>query len=562
MRTYRTIALFIAWVLVITSFCTVHLTGDFECFIAWARSTHQNDVSGISSLSETWELKGVLLRAIYLALYNLSIFFADDVTLKFQFVFKLFGAVLLNALLALAVYLFPHKYLGNKLNRKEWFFILGILLFSVHFASHLQAEFIAVIILILATSLYLRDGILMKIISGIIVGITFFLKSPIPIMGGSLMFISMLYTKRSFLKEFVNILPLGISMVLTVSLGLSGLYLFSPQEIQDILDASVFQSTLLSNLSAVKFSLVKLFFAVGLNIWYNAGVGILLMLITFYLLRWRIDKTIFLLLMATVFPCIYIMLSNCYFVYHCYLLMYTALFTIWYFIAKDCKFRITGSVVVYYAAVFIISLIINPWAYHIPSSKLLLSILTICLCGMMLIEKFRRNIYHITLVFLVFSYIVNGSSISASAIRSNMEYNQFLNETKIQNASIGGSLGNECILYLDGGLGSFCLNNKSYLRYFYPLPIQRIDESGSEFVHTKTFVSVIKDINSFDKQYITLDYNWFFRYPHPDVENLLKEKYTNVQEVKLPTYSWELFCKNQLEYCSIRIMQKKINIHQ
>lgn len=557
----RTKLLFVVWLLVILSFCTVHLTGDFECFIAWARMTSDIGVSNISSLSEVWELKGVLLRAIFLVLYKISSFFASDVTLQFHFIYKFFGALWLNLILACSAFLFPNKYLGDKLNRKDWFFLIGIVIFAVHFSSHLQAEFIAVPFLILATSLYLKDKLYCKLLSGILIGLTFFLKSPIPILGGSVLFVSMLIKRNSFLKELVSIIPLGMSMLLTIGIGLIILSLCSPQEIQDMLDASAFQHTLLSSPTSFSTSFKRLVVTLTRNTWYNVGVGLLFLCITYYLLQRKNDKAAFYIILSLIFPCAYVILSNCFFEYHCYLLIYPAIFAIGYYVAHDYKKNVPNLIIWQYTAVLLIALAINPWAHNIAISSLTLSLITAMLCIMSLIKRIRPYACHCLCGLLLFSFIINGTSISASAIRSNIEYNKFLNTTTIQDEAIGDCISDDSILYLDDGSSSYFCRNISYLRYFYPLPIQRIDEQTSAFVKTSTFTNVKKLINAYDNTYIFLNEGWFFNYQHKDISEMLNSRFIKVQEVKFPSYSWDLFCYNQLSFSNINIF-KNINCKQ
>lgn len=548
----RTKTLFIVWLLVILSFCTVHLTGDFECFIAWARMTSNNGVTSISSLSDVWELKGILLRAIFLVLYKISSLFASDVTLEFHFIYKFFGTIGLNLILACAIFLFPSKYIGDKFNRKDYFFLVGIVVFAVHFASHLQAEFIAVPILVLATSLYLRDNLCCKFLSGILIGLTFFLKSPIPIMGGSVFFIAMLLKKNSFIKELVCIIPLGIAMLLTIGIGVLILAVYSPQEIQDILDASTFQQTLLSNPSAIKDSFTKIVCTLTRNVWYNVGVGLLFLCITHYILQWKREKAALYIILSALFPCAYILLSNCYFEYHCYLLIYPALFAVLYYIVHGYE-GISKKEIFFYLVILLFALLLNPWAHIFHIHYLWLSYIIAILCILSLVKIIRPYICHCMFGLLLVTFVVNGSAISASAIRSNIEYNKFLKESTIQGKAIGESISDDSILYLDGGSSSYFCRNVSYLRYFYPLPIQRIDEQTSSFVNTSTFTDVMGQIQAYDNTYILINEGWFFMYPHQVISVMLNNRFVQVEEVKLPSYSWNLFCWNQLEYSNTKI---------
>lgn len=552
----RNCILYTVWCIVMIMFFTIHLTGDFQCFISWARQTHNSSSTGIASLSETWELKGLFLRSIFLLLYNLSALFFNDVTLEFQYVFKLFGLLFLNIIIAAAVYFFPKRYIPDNFSKKQIFCICGILLFSVHFASHLQAEFIAVPILLFATSLYLNDSLYLKIVAGILVGLTFFLKSPIPIMGGSLMAISMMLKKSSFKDELLSILPLGIGMVVFIFGGIVFLHHVSPQEIKDMIDASVFQHTLLSSPISFKsliINFIRFTYFYSLNYWYNPLVITPILAIVISLAK-REYRIFVLLSLALFFPMAYVVLSNCYFVYHYYLFAYISIIAFCYLLSVNSYSTISGlRLFVLVLITSIIAFLVNPIIYKVEiSGKLLVCI--IILSTLLSAHRMMRH-YSMYIIFCMttFSYWINSSSLSASNIRAVCEYEKLLKE----NPNYGHKLGKDPILYLDSGGASFYLTNKSYLRYTYPLPIQRTDETCSNFVENDTYKVTRNNISQYKYDYLLLDKKWFFSYRHDWISSFIEHNYSKEYELNCPSWSWNLFCFSQLSDCKIELFRRK-----
>lgn len=111
----------------------------------------------------------------------------------------------------------------------------------------------------------------------------------------------------------------------------------------------------------------------------------------------------------------------------------------------------------------------------------------------------------------------------------------------------------EPVLYLDGGCGAFVVKSKTALRYFYPLPIQRIDEENSPFTKTQTFKIVKKSILDYQGKYLTLDSAWFYRYNHPEIKDYITKNWKLYKEIPYGTFSWDIYPKKTFTEGSIKL---------
>ena len=491
----HTFVLFFVWLIVIISFITTQLTNDFFVFWAYGRSVTNSTETGFGSLIDVWELKGLLFRAYIYAEYIVTAVFFPHFDIYGQIVYKSVGLVPYLMILALSTYLLPGKYVGGIIKKKDCFFISSILLLAVHFASHFQPEMWGVLLLIFSFTLYLHEGRTVKILSGIIFSLTFYLKSPIPLLGGSLVFAAMILKRQNMKKMIKDVVPFAITTVLFLSITLCLLLRYYPQEMDDIWNASYYQHTLFHSYRNIFSSCLSLFREGIKTILYNpiSLVGI----VSFILLetKWFRDKTLLNalgLIMVWLFPLIYIIISNCFFVYHYYLLAFSA----------------------------ILSLLI------LHNNRL----------------EIKRSIIVPSFMFFVVYYMLTLSSVSPTNLYEREKYADCQkNLLEKEGIHVGCTLGEGEIMYLDAGMGAFFFENRSYLRYFYPLPLQRT-KSTDEFVNMQTYKTIKKQALSYKGEYITLDKKWFLKNGNNnDVYEKITKEYNLYKQLVYSSYSWELF---------------------
>ncbi|MBR6842247.1 MAG: hypothetical protein IKM77_08135 [Prevotella sp.] len=494
------------WGLVVLSFLTTQLTGDFMVFWAYAKQVQNSPNSGLSAIVDIWELKGLLFKNILYLDYILTSSFITDYSILCQTLYKFFGLVLYFSILLIAVRLLPSKYLiGN--SRSILFFIVGILLLVTHFAAHFQAEMWGVVFAILALSLYLNNNLFCKIIAGIIYSLTFYLKSPIPLIGGSLFFGAMLIKEQKFKEAIKDVMPFAISSAVFLSASLFFVYKYYPQEIIDIWDASYYQHTLLHEgigafLGAILYLISNgSFFYALYNVTFSLGlISTIIVLVLwgstkinkpFIILELKYKQCIILLVMWF-FPLVYVALSNKYFIYHYYLLVFPAIITLYIFY--------------------------RDW------------------------NKKKKHLFYLIIGLHTVYYAVFLSSIAPTNLYIKDYYSKMWEDNKTKKGIyVGCKIGNGEILYLDAGSGAFTFNNKSYLRYFYPLPLQRID-AEDPFTETDTYKKVKQKVMDYQGEYITISPDWFFAHENNnDIKKKIENEYELYDVIDVPYIPWNVF---------------------
>jgi hypothetical protein len=471
-------------------------------FVYWGygKQVFMNDGRGLDAIMKTWDMRGFIYRFFRYVDYLFASTIAGNVfTLQAQFFYKLFGVAMLFILLYLAVMALPGKFLGN-LKRLELFCLSAIGLLAVHFASHFQAEMPGVFLIILATSIYLRNTVKSSILAGLVIGLSFFWKSPLPLMGGSVYFASLLLTDQKFKNSLKYISIAALSAFLVIGIVLLYFHFYNNQEIVDIINASYYQHTLLHELTVKRFCVSLCAFARGFfpSMLYKPVVCLgvvasVIVLITF--IKRRKYHSVFYVIGMWAFPMFYIMLSNCYWAYHYYLMIYPS------FVMLALLTRET----------------------EIVSSKAFM---------------YGRNVLVIALGLF---YVVYLSAISPYSITASKEYQEYITRTTQEARRITDEYQSANILYLDDGHGAFLFPAKSYCRYLYPLPIQRI-KKDNPFIDSDTYKDTNSYILSYDGKIITLMDEWFFFYcDHEDIRSKIDTEYHLSTTFDAAYFTWDLF---------------------
>lgn len=488
----------IVWVLVLLSYLTTQLTNDFFVFWAYGRFVSNSSLSGIPALIETWEMKGLLFKVYLYIEYALTSLFSTSFDTECQTIYKAIGLVPYLSILLFAVFAVPEKYVKG-IKRKDLFFVTSICLLAVHFASHFQAEMWGVLLLLLSFSFYLNDGWKYKIIAALIYSLTFYLKTPIPVLGGAIIAATLYLNSYNDIKKFLtDFVSFAVATLIFLFLSLLYIYICYPQEIRDIWDASYYQSTLFHNHGRILSSCHSLVDSAISTLPYYpitiVGISALIAL-SFKLIKGKQYYNFLLLILVWFFPLLYILLSNCFFVYHYYMLVLSAILT------------------------------------------LLLAINELYI---------SRRVCLMVFVLSIIYYITFLSSISHINIFEKKIYSQSLQVMKDKNnITVGSRLGAGSIMFLDSGIGAFLFCNRSYLRYFYPLPLQRIN-SSDEFSKTQTYKLIKEKALAYSGDYLTLDKEWFMsKDNNDDIYNKINNEYLLFKKISFNGYSWSLFKKEK-----------------
>ena len=445
--------LVILLILVVLSFIMLPVETDIKVFFGNANLASQKTNSNILMRAlETWELKGVGNRLIFIILSWVSSLFFKVATTAFVILSKCIYAVVS----AIAIFI---AYRDSKNKTRNGFCIVMIILFMCGIECHMQAEMSSVIVMILAYKLFAhKDKLYLSLISGIVLGTVFFVKSATIIMIVSFLALALFYKNKSTSNKrfFGHVVLFGLGTALIVVAGLCLIYLIYPTEIKDMLAASKFQSSILSttdiNVVGVLVEFVKTYIRTAVR---NIPMLLMVIVIGIYgIVKWIKNKKLSYIYLAIAFviPALYVLILNSFFSYHYYLFMFPLC------ILASNKIRTSSS------------------------------------------DKRNLLCVYSTAGIVLVLYLIFGSIVSPSNIRfMKTEHTvQEKNEESIKKIKASG----DKILYLDSGLGAYILGNDSFSKYYYPLPIQR-----RKIVEEKqpAYYEMEKDIKEYDGKYITYE---------------------------------------------------------
>lgn len=443
-------------------FIVTPMTNDLKVFMASANQSNYISKNLVVGSFKAWELKSVFSRMLMYLIYKISSFFVLYDSYDFEVLSKFIYSLFIILLAYISMKLIFQK------ERKR--IILGTLLVSVsfmamHTSCHMQAEMSSSMLILLAFALYLNsiisetNQVLKLLVSGMLIGATFFFKSVLILLSITVVSAICIYAVENGIKLSIKRMMLvaaGSLIMLFIIIVL--ILLINPEEFRDMMDASTYQSTLLSSPIPIK-QIVRQFVNNHLSkIIYSPIViiGVICFILNFCRNVQRKNwKLILFHITMWLMPAIFILLSNKYFIYHFVVYIFPSLIEIYYAILhrnQIGKFVLLTSLIgvtVWYIA-----------AFSIISTN---------------VKKYIE-----------------------CDIQSYEETDDFLRKINFDKS--------ETCLYLDDGKGAYYLGNPSYLKYFFPLPLERLDEEST----LKSHVDSLDLVMNFDGKYISVYDDWFF----------------------------------------------------
>lgn len=557
-KNYKNCALLLGWIFVsISTFCTF-LTNDFAVFWAWARLVDMSEYEGWDALIENWEIKGILSRVIYYELYKCVCAFTTDHAVTWIYWYKIIGWLQCNLVLVATIAIIPRNVIESNLSRARLFFFLSSTIFASHYCAVFQPEFFSIFFILLSGSLFLRGSSTCRIIAGIVFSLVFYLKSPLLLMGGTFFFGIMMIQKKSFWMMVKDFIPFIIGAVSTLTVSILFFATCHPQELMDMWYASYYQHTLLYNpniRNAVLSFVVNLleysfFFPI---VCFSLFLLLFIVFVEFRS-RHQWDKIMMILLQYT-FPVIYIILSNCFFAYHYYLLVLPSLLVVFCYLDGIAN-RVDRKTMLLIGGTIVLSMLCNnPICYGYISPIRIIAILLIFL--FLQIWPRMRTIY-VPLVMSISLFVyINALSYLSYSVQLGWQHIKDDEKDNALNGHItGGALGDDQILFLDAGLGAYHLANKSELRQCYPLIIQR-SYDGDQLSLTDFYKETESRILSYTGQYIVLDRNWFFKGGHSNIKQFIDDNYAQSSIViKHTCFPFSIYF-SELESSQLGIWERK-----
>ena len=465
-------------------FISTPLSGDTLICIAASR---QADFLGKFPINvyNSWNLRGIGHKYIFYIIYRItSMFTGIENHLIFQNTFKVIYYIIFFLLLTLSI-----KLLNFDINKKNnffliLFFIMAFIVNSTYVA--VRAEEIAVIFALLQLGFTFHKHHLLNYFSGIFTPILLSLKG-ITVYYSFLIFILLFFlnVKKNKVKIFI------ISNLIFLILTFFFYYFVIPQEINDLLLATKLQSSFMIDLNSFKrlpyYYLISIFH-LPLNIF--GAILFLKYSIEMYSQNNLNLKKLFSFLLIPILTAIYVLVQNQFFIYHYYI------FYLFYFI-----------------------LLIKYSIKHKVS-----------------IEKFKLFIIIISLIsiFIKTNPLIKRGFVNNRYIKwSNSEFykNDFYN-TRIQAyAEINGLIkesSDQNVLFLTDGVASYLIpSKKSFLKFFYPLPLQRVTNNNDLF-NNDLYIELTDKILNYEGEYIILEPKWFHLNQHRQIFDFINQNFYTV----------------------------------
>ncbi len=462
--------LFFSW----AGFVFTPMTGDIKVFLASSNQSNYISKELFVGAFKAWELKSVFSRTLMYLIYKIACLFTSFGTHSFEVTCKFVYSVIILACSYLSMY-----FLFGANKRKLYFYspATASLFFAVHNTCQMQVEMTTAILVLLAYSLYInaiktdKKTIAKLLSSGALIGSVFFFKSILLALSVSVVAAVSIYLiekKQNLSIKRMMIVASGSIIMLIVILLL--IMIINPGEIQDIINASYFQKSVFDyNISLKPF--IKMIVKTS---WSRiqfipvvfAGFFALLFNLIFIMFHYENKKIqgIFFHAVMWIMPALFVVISYRFFVYHYAAFIFPGLVEIFYAV-KSCR-----------------ALKKKEWKVNYAAIGLSVSVLFFA-------------------VWYVVYYSVLSSSFSVY-YRENLQTYE-MTDNALSKINFDRK---ETVLYLDDGKGAYYLGNPSYMKYYFPLPLQRLPEDSKLLCHTESYDAVM----NYDGKYISLYEEWFF----------------------------------------------------
>lgn len=552
-------AVIILFAVCFLTFIVTPLAGDVKVFAACARQADYVGGNWIYNAYNTWELKSVFSRTYIYLLYK-----AVEGITGFGNYFFAMGIKLLYGLVTIVFLIFAvWMGEGNRSGREKTFYVLvsSILVFSAQATVHMQVEMTCTVILLAGFGLYMNavrtsrkaGGKLLA--AGLCIGSVFFFKSVLIIMSAAFVAAAYLWDKKhGFTPSLKRFWLLVLGSVLMLLAGGLSILLLNPGEIQDILAASVFQDTLFSakdvSLKALCLYGIYQFLAACLK---TPGLllGVVAGMINFMKsLRERSADRIFMRAVLWAVPAMFVLLSNKYPLYHYFVFLFPGIIEL-LLMEKDVRemcgsrrFRV-GAYLVFF--LIFLSFLLLPCLGLFNESFRSLGILAVCILtaaaaagGLLGFEKGVRGCC-LAAVFIAGVIYLNYISVFSVNCQDYIRLDKLAYET---DEEVISSVRSEEMLYLDYGIGAYLFGARSHLKYYYPLPLERLTEE-SEYSRMECYVESREGALQYDGTYVSVCSDWFFaKGKNEAIREKLDAEYVKTDEYAVYSPDNELFVRN------------------
>lgn len=547
----------VAFMISLATFVFTPMTGDLHVFLASSRQADYLDGNWVWNALNEWELKGELNRLFNYVLYKVISQITGFSNYSFEVGINLMYAFIIMFVIGISIKIAFGKFFTS---RNILVFFAGCTAFYATLPqAHIQAEMNGVLCLVMAFAIYvnvLRTGSHVDgkvFLTGLLLGMLFFFKSVTVLMAASFTAAVMLWCikKRQKLniRRFVVLVMGGCCLLIG---GCLVILFIHPEEFQDMRDAAVYQNTLFGGAS-ISFKQVLKKFVEG---FLYACLSMPAVLLGFFgglknfadNIR---EKNFFAALLRVVLwgvPMFIVSASNKYFPYHYILFIFTGMIEIgiaYPELLNEKAARLSNKKII----VALLLVLVGFFLIRVTGSFHNYNVWLI-LCGMALFAVLLNDLFIRKRMFdfniylpLICCSIVYLGFISVFSVNFR-SYIDLTNQMYADNEDNLSKLDDEAYtMYLDDGWGAYMLGNRSWLKEYFPLPLQRIRE-GSQFEDYECHIKAMNAALAYEGKYITTYTSWFFgsnsEY-NKAIQNKIRDEYEQIGEVAIYSVPSNIF---------------------
>lgn len=490
-------------ILIIANSIYQPLGDDQRIFLAFAQQADDFYGPFPGNLIECWTIRGIGFKALYYGLYKTALLMVSyDDKLAFEAVCKAIWTVLSLGLLGLGAYAGQRFMRTFNLDPALAFFIAAVSAYSVSFDLALQAENVAVVMVLAALGMSLGDRV-WNVLAGILMALLFTLKGITLAMGlYPLIFLWLmkcLYHDwlhcRMQLRE--NLWRTGTAWITSSVILLACLAWFAPRDLIDLYDASLFQSSL-------------------------SGVGL-----------WERLQRMWLFPVNNVFHMPFLFTGAA-----------MALFVFVYFADRRPECLAAYSLLWMLPAAIVLAQG-RFYSYHYEAFQPAVVITWgMALAGIDQVTT-RRCWRPIILTLPVILMAACTSPLAVFPVTRSTEFARESRETAEQYRIVDEELKisrEPEVLYLTDGRATYYFKARSASRYYYPLPVKRSIHNPA-LLTTSLYRDEMRHIRDYQGKWIVVMDQWFELWNFPEIQQKLEDEYPTRIEARLGRYEFSFYLR-------------------
>ena len=551
--------------LCIGSYVVTPLGWDQRISVAFAQ---QADLMGSfpGNVIDSWTLRGVGYKYLTYFFYKAGTCFVDyQNKAAFEIAFKVFVSAFIILVLAASCRIARKTLQENGVRSSTVFMISCISFFTVSHWISFQAEDMSALILLFAMACAIHSSKGFNWLAGFVAALLFTMKGVTVVLGIDALLLILLLARQTEDHRDRRLLHASISYVLFSILVLIAIALVIPSELYDLRDAALFQTS-------TRPSIFRRFLALAFGITYIGHTPILLLggisglVVSCYLLLKREARTFGVLSLLWMVPAAVVVAQGKGFPYHYAVMIPSAILSIVWAMLIICEkgrygkasqpslagssiLTVNRSILLAWMIVGLMMMSLSaagtffapPPLDGITASRIAGVFLGLAMFGSGLIAMlFRMDIRRkvgdliavgerVGIQWYIPLFVVCAVLWSVSAYpyfegsEKHSVYDQVRDEFSLDEQP--------AILYLNDGYITYYMEAKSYLKYYFPLPLQR-SVTRKKLRDSEIYTSTLSKTLEYDGEYILLQERWLSLDDFPELQAKIEKEYDTVYEAQ------------------------------